>query len=263
MEHTLINAIHTHMTHIARTEQDFVFYSDIIRLAGIGHLGEGALEGALGNVFFEVNQYDWSLDAARPMLSAIAVSSQTRYPGGGFYRLARDKGKLASSKEMDELEFWVRELEALRNYWQTRSETVFKGVPITYQAVNETLKDFDDKYPDTSAYDQWLEKDGYKYALEFGGKLYPPKHILSLVTGIDVSRFSGGDQTNRVFEQIGMITLEKPEIVLSFNSTVRGTYLLTWNPEQVFLGDFSGRLGCFLYGISTSLPVELRKYEKY
>ena len=57
MEHTLIGTIHTHMAHMARTEQDFVLYPEIIRLAGIGHLGEGALEGALGNVLFEINQY--------------------------------------------------------------------------------------------------------------------------------------------------------------------------------------------------------------
>lgn len=232
MEHTLISTIHTHMTHTARTEQDFVFYPNIIRIAGIGHLGEGALEGALGNVLFEINQYDWSLDASRPMLSAIAVSSQTGYPGRGFYRFARDIGKLASGKEMDEVEFWIRELEALRNYWQTRSETVFKGVPITYQAVYEALKDFDDQYPDTGAYDQWQEKDGYKYALEFGGRPYPPKYILSLVAGIDVSQFSGGDQTNHVFEQLGMIIVEKHGIVPSFKAAVRHTYLLTWNPGR-------------------------------
>ena len=212
MEHKIISSLHSYMTHIARSEQDFVYYSKVIEMAGIRHLGSGALEGALGNTFFDINLYDWEQDADRPMLSAIAVSSQSHNPSGGFYRLARDKGKLNSRKEDDEIKFWIKELTALREYWQNHSETTFKNINITYQAVYNTLQHFNEKYPDPYDYEQWLDKDVYKYALEFGGRLYPPKHILSEVTGISKSDFSGGEPTNCVFRQLGLTIIYKPNI---------------------------------------------------
>lgn len=221
MKQATINEIHTKLTQAARTEESFVYYSDIIQMAGIGHLSGGALRGELGHVLYEVNEYDRIEDRNRPMLSAIAVSAEMR-PGDGFYLLARDYEKLDSEDEDIELAFWFTELEALRDYWQTLSETIFRGVSVTYQAVHEALQDFDEKYPNPSDYDQWIDKDGYKYALEFAGRLYPPKHMLSVVTGIDVSRFSGGDQTNRVFQQLGLVVVEKPTV-----NTAENLYLLT------------------------------------
>lgn len=155
------------------------------------------------------------------MLSAVAVSAEMR-PGDGFYVLARDYKKLNSEDKNTELAFWFAELKALRSYWQAHSETAFRGVSVTYQAVHEALLDFDEKYPNPGDYDQWIDKDGYKYALEFAGRLYPPKHILSVVTGIDVSQFSGGEQTNRIFQELGLVIVEKPKGVTNEN-----LYLLT------------------------------------
>ena len=79
----------------------------------------------------------------------------------------------------------------------------FKGVPIDREAVKRAFEDFDDLYPSTNDYENWLDKGTYKYAIRYQGRLYPPKHILSVVSGIPRTDFSGGEQTNRVFRQLG------------------------------------------------------------
>jgi 5-methylcytosine-specific restriction protein A len=65
------------------------------------------------------------------------------------------------------------------------------------------LHEFARQHPNTGSYDDWLKKETYKYAIRYDGRVYPPKHILSMVTGISTSEFNGGEQTNRVFRQLG------------------------------------------------------------
>ena len=89
------------------------------------------------------------------------------------------------------------------------SETVFKGHTITRDQVLRALDDFKALYPDDNDYDNWSEKKTYKYALVYGDRLYPPKHILSVITGISTQEFSGGEQTNRVFRQLGFTVTDK------------------------------------------------------
>ena len=89
-------------------------------------------------------------------------------------------------------------------------ETTFIGVTVTREQVLTALRDFDAVYPDDNQYDNWREKKGYKYAIEYGDRLYPLKHILSEITGISVNDFSGGEQTNRVFRQLGFTVIDKP-----------------------------------------------------
>ncbi len=81
--------------------------------------------------------------------------------------------------------------------------TTFKGANISRDDVLRAFELFDDLYPATKDYADWLENDAYKYAIRYQGKLYPPKHILSQISGIPTTEFSGGDQTNRVFRQLG------------------------------------------------------------
>ena len=49
------------------------------------------------------------------------------------------------------------------------------------------------------------------FILEYNGKLYPPKYILSRVSGIDVMSFSGGEETNKIFENLGFAIRNKRE----------------------------------------------------
>lgn len=89
--------------------------------------------------------------------------------------------------------------------------TTFKEKTITRNEVLGALARFDRQHPDSNTYEGWLDKQSYKYALKDGVKLYPPKHILSKVAGIDTSEFNGGEQTNRVFRQLGFEIVPKPE----------------------------------------------------
>ena len=49
-----------------------------------------------------------------PMLSAIAVRQDTRTPGPGFFKLARDLGCYQGA---DDRSFWVIERDAVWNFW--------------------------------------------------------------------------------------------------------------------------------------------------
>jgi len=90
------------------------------------------------------------------------------------------------------------------------SSVTFRGDPVSRADVLRALAEFDTVYGDDSnAYDGWLDKGVYRYALDVGGRLYPPKHILSVVTGMPTTDFSGGEQMNRVFRQLGFEVREK------------------------------------------------------
>lgn len=82
-------------------------------------------------------------------------------------------------------------------------DTSFRGITISRGHVIEALNDFSLQYPDPNDYDHWLDKASYRYAIEYDGRRYPPKHILSVVTGISTRDFSGGEETNRVFRALG------------------------------------------------------------
>ena len=82
-------------------------------------------------------------------------------------------------------------------------ETIFKGKLVTKDDILTALGQFDDQYPDSNSYEGWLQNGTYMYALEYRGRLYPCKYILSQATKVDTSDFNGGDQTLRVFRQLG------------------------------------------------------------
>lgn len=82
-------------------------------------------------------------------------------------------------------------------------QTSFRGITITSQDVVGVLEEFQAKYPNPASYRNWLQNQTYKYALEYQGRLYPPKYLLSQVTGIDSSEFSGGNLINPVFQALG------------------------------------------------------------
>ena len=87
--------------------------------------------------------------------------------------------------------------------------TSFKGEKVTRAAVISAFRKFNDAYPNTNLYDHWLEKGNYKYAVLYDGKRYPPKYILSQVTGLPTYWFSGGWETNRVFIDLGFQVVDK------------------------------------------------------
>jgi hypothetical protein len=108
--------------------------------------------------------------------------------------------------------------DLLTEVWQTsldqdKGGALFKGIAVHRHEILDAIHKFDQAYPDTNQYDSWLEKNSYKFALIYRGKLYPCKHILSETTGIDTDYFSGGEPTNRVFRELGFTVIAKPFLV--------------------------------------------------
>lgn len=87
--------------------------------------------------------------------------------------------------------------------------TTFKKRTITRRQVLDALHTFAEAHPDSNTFDQWLEKESYRYAVVYRDRRYPPKHILSAVSGVPITEFSGGEETNRVFRQLGFVVLPK------------------------------------------------------
>jgi hypothetical protein len=90
-----------------------------------------------------------------------------------------------------------------------RAEIMFMNRVVTGADVLDALEEFRNQYPRTNDYDDWLNKDSYKYALRLDGTMYPPKKILSLAARIPTSEFSGGEPTNRVFGELGFDIVNK------------------------------------------------------
>ena len=68
----------------------------------------------VGQVLGEVSEDEHN--AGRPMLSAVAVSSEGK-PSEGFYVLARKLGKLASEDRAAAESFWRAEQQAVYKIW--------------------------------------------------------------------------------------------------------------------------------------------------
>jgi len=85
---------------------------------------------------------------------------------------------------------------------------IFFGNRINKEQIIEALKKFDKSFP-TNSYDSWLKKRTYKYAIKHNDKLYPPKYILSIASGLDTPTFSGGTITNRIFHGLGFTIVNK------------------------------------------------------
>lgn len=74
-------------------------------------------------------------------------------------------------------------------------QTTFRGKDVTEEGVIRAMHLFDAELRDN--FTGW----GI-YAVERDGKLYPPKRILSMATGIDVDDFAGGEPTNSRFKDL-------------------------------------------------------------
>lgn len=80
---------------------------------------------------------------------------------------------------------------------------MFKGKEIDRDSILKEFDLFDSAYKDFNDYENWLEDAKYKYVVKYNGKAYPPKYILSKVSGLSISEFSGGNETNNLFKGLG------------------------------------------------------------
>jgi hypothetical protein len=109
--------IHSELIRAARY-RGTVTYQELADLVGLplhgNHMG-AELGGYLGAITED------ELQLGRPMLSAIAVTVAGK-PGGGFFSLAKEKGKLSSDQPADQQAFWESEKKAVYGTWQKSFE---------------------------------------------------------------------------------------------------------------------------------------------
>jgi hypothetical protein len=70
---------------------------------------------------------------------------------------------------------------------------------VSTEKLLSAINEFDSRLRETAEWAGWDQKRSQTYALEYNGKLYPPKKILSLATGTPLNEFSGGAETNNYF----------------------------------------------------------------
>lgn len=87
---------------------------------------------------------------------------------------------------------------------------VFKTVRVSVEDIRKAMCEFDEQHMDSGDYEGWFSKGNYKYAVQDNERFYPVKHILSRATGIASSDFSGGDQANTIFRDLGFQIVPKP-----------------------------------------------------
>jgi 5-methylcytosine-specific restriction protein A len=68
----------------------------------------------------------------------------------------------------------------------------YKIPEIRQRDINRAMSTFDEKYRQTRRWEGFESNTRHRYAIEHNGRRYPVKMIISLATGLPVSRFSGG-----------------------------------------------------------------------
>lgn len=106
--------IYERLKEVARNGE-LITYGEIAPLAGLNMESQGD-RTKMGELLGEISTYEH--EHGRPMLSAVVVQSGIGYPGEGFYNLARDLGIHHSHDEMSDMEFFVKEVKKVHQYWQ-------------------------------------------------------------------------------------------------------------------------------------------------
>jgi hypothetical protein len=108
--------IYLYLQQVAQ-EQRTVPYIEIAQMAGL-NMSRDEDRGRLGYILGDISTYEH--EHGRPMLSVVTVFSNEGYPSEGFFKLARELGRYRGKNQMDELEFFAKELKAAHTYWKDR-----------------------------------------------------------------------------------------------------------------------------------------------
>jgi hypothetical protein len=64
------------------------------------------------------------------------------------------------------------------------------------RALLDAMDHFDTSLRESAEFAGWAEKKSQVYVIDYQGKLYPPKKVISIATQVPVNSFSGGQETN-------------------------------------------------------------------
>jgi len=89
-------------------------YQEIAKLIGLPLQGN-YMGAEIGQLLGEISEDEHN--KGRHMLSAIVVTT-SRFPGPGFFNLARNLGKLKVTSREEERSLWKKEVSALYDTWK-------------------------------------------------------------------------------------------------------------------------------------------------
>jgi 5-methylcytosine-specific restriction protein B len=86
---------------------------------------------------------------------------------------------------------------------------------VNAEAIRQALDNFDQSLRDSAEWSSWENNKAQAWVLIVGDKRYPPKKIISIATGVPVSSFSGGTETNDFLAELGFTVARLRETSLS------------------------------------------------
>ncbi len=108
-------ALYENLKDVARQRQ-LISYSAAGSIVGL-NMNRPPDRVILASFLNEICEYE--VDLNRPMLSAIVVRKNSKWPSQGFYKLARELGKLHSAEPPREQAFLKSEQERVHEYWSS------------------------------------------------------------------------------------------------------------------------------------------------
>lgn len=113
-------SIYNNLVAVARGEPGLTTYSDIAPLANLSMDREEDRD-KISRLLEEILQHE--VAEGRPLLTAIVVHrGGDNNPGEGFFVAATRLGRYGGGRDqMRRLSFWVREVNAVREYWRSRA----------------------------------------------------------------------------------------------------------------------------------------------
>ena len=106
-------ALYEKLQNVARQRQ-LISYSEAGSIVGL-NMKRPPDRVILANLLNEICAYE--VELKRPMLAAIVVRKNSKRPGPGFYKLARELGKLQSEEPSNEQNFLKSEQEQVYKNW--------------------------------------------------------------------------------------------------------------------------------------------------
>jgi 5-methylcytosine-specific restriction protein B len=81
----------------------------------------------------------------------------------------------------------------------------------TPEIIVKALERFDQELRETADWSGWEQKENHKFAIQYNGRLYPVKKIISLATNTPVNSFSGGNEANKYMDGLGFTVVRLRE----------------------------------------------------
>ena len=106
-------ALYEKLKDVARQKQ-LISYSEAGSIVGL-NMNRPPDRAQIGSLLKEICEHEVSRHW--PMLSAIVVRKNSKRPGPGFYKLARELGKLQSEEPSNEQNFLKSEQEQVYKNW--------------------------------------------------------------------------------------------------------------------------------------------------